>query len=100
MTAILECCLYVVLAFKGGLSPSKKVNFTCFNGSTLKVMKSAFYFMLKAIFVLDIFTFLSSLFGYVEKRLDQKAKVNFRIHDATDLTASNYNTYLDQYFKK
>ena len=30
-------------------------------------MKNAFYFFLKALFVLNIFKFLSSLFGYVEK---------------------------------
>ena len=36
-------------------------------------MKHAFYFMLKSPFVLEIFTFLSWLFGYAEKRLDKKA---------------------------
>ena len=35
--------------------------------SSLKMMKNAFYFTLKAIFVLKIFTFLSWLFGHVEK---------------------------------
>ena len=44
-------------------------------------MESAFYFMLKALFVLKIFTYLSWLFGYVEKRLDKKAKVNLKIYD-------------------
>ena len=38
----------------------------------------------KSSFVLKIFEFLSWLFGYVEKRLDQKAKVNFKIFDVTD----------------
>ena len=33
--------------------------------------------MLKALFVLEIFTFLSLLFGYVEKRLDKKTMVKF-----------------------
>ena len=37
------------------------------------MMKSAFYFMLKAFFVLEIFIFLSKLFGSVEKRLHNKA---------------------------
>ena len=36
----------------------------------LKTMKTAFYFTLKALFVLKIFWFLSLLFGRVEKRLD------------------------------
>ena len=30
-------------------------------------MKNAFYFILKAVFVLKIFKFLSSLFGHIEK---------------------------------
>ena len=41
--------------------------------------KNAFYFMLKALFVLEIFRFLSRIFDCVEKRLDKKAKVNFKI---------------------
>ena len=44
--------------------------------SPLEIMKNVFYFMLKAVFVLEIVTFLSWLFGYVEKRLDEKAMVN------------------------
>ena len=32
--------------------------------SPLKMMKNAFYFMLKALFVRKIFQFLSSVFGY------------------------------------
>ena len=39
-------------------------------------MKNAFCFMLKAPFVLGIFTFLSWLFSHVGKQLDKKAKVN------------------------
>ena len=31
--------------------------------------------MLKALFILEIFTFLSLLFGFVEKRLDKNVKV-------------------------
>ena len=33
--------------------------------------------MLKALFVLEIFTFLYRIFGYVEKGRDKKAMVNF-----------------------
>ena len=69
---------------KVGLSPFKKVNFICFYKSPLKVMKNAFYLMLKALFVLEIFIFLSRIFGCVEKRFDKKAKVNFKICDVTD----------------
>ena len=47
--------------------------------------------MLKALFVLEIFTFLSafpflpfSAFKPIEKWLDKKAKVNFKTHGAKD----------------
>ena len=43
--------------------------FLAFEGP-LKVMKNAFNFTLKALFVLKIFKFLSWLFGHVEKRVD------------------------------
>ena len=35
--------------------------------------------MLKALFVLEIYMFLSWLFTYVEKRFDEKAKVDCKI---------------------
>ena len=47
----------------------------------LKTMKNDLNFTLKAHFVLKIYKFLSWLFGHVEKRLDQKNKVNFKIYD-------------------
>ena len=47
-------------------------------------MKNAFYVMLKALFVLEIFTFLFWPFGYVEKWLDEKAMVNFKTYGVTD----------------
>ena len=51
--------------------------------SPLKLMKNAFYFTSKALFVLKIFKFLSKLFGHVLKQLDLKDKVNFRFYDVT-----------------
>ena len=51
--------------------------------SPLKKMKIAF--MLKVIFVLEILSFLSWRFGYVEKRLDKKAMVNFKIYEGTGI---------------
>ena len=56
--------------------------------------KNAFYFMLKALFVLEIFTFLSGTFCYVEKRLDKKGIVNFKTQGITDWATNNYNTHL------
>ena len=47
--------------------------------------------MLKALFVLEIFTFLSWRFGCVERRFDEKAQVNFKIDDWTSY--SDYDCY-------
>ena len=52
---------------KVGLSPSKKNFFIRFNNSPSRMMKNAFYFILKALFFLKIFKVLSWLFGHVEK---------------------------------
>ena len=46
------------------------------------MMENAFYF-LKALFVLRIFKFLSWLFGHVDKQLDEKDEVNFKIYEVT-----------------
>ena len=48
------------------------------------MVNNAFYFMLKALFILEIITFLSWLFGYVEKRLGDKAMVNCKFYDVAD----------------
>ena len=53
--------------FKVGLSPSKKFLFICFNESLLKMIKNAFCFILKALFVLKAFKFLSWHFSQVEE---------------------------------
>ena len=45
----------------------RKIIFIRFNESPLKTMENAFYFILKALFVLEIFKFLSSVFGHVEE---------------------------------
>ena len=57
----------LTLALKVGLSPSKKDCVISLIESPLKMMKNAFYFILKALFVLKIFKFLSRLFHDVEK---------------------------------
>ena len=62
----------------------KKFFLLILSESPLKMMKNAFYFMLKALFTLEIITILSRLFNYVGERLDKKAMVNFKIHDVTD----------------
>ena len=39
-------------------------------------------------------------FGHMKKRLDKKAKVNFKIHNDINSETSNYDTHIAQYFKK
>ena len=47
------------------------------------MIKSAFYFKLKAIFVLKKFDFVF-VFNQVRKWLDQKVKINFKLYDVTN----------------
>ena len=68
--------------FKGALSGQRKVLAA---ESSLQMLKNAFYFTLKALFIFKIFKFLSLLFGHVKKRLDKKVKVNFKIFGITNL---------------
>ena len=39
---------------------------------------------IKALFVLEVSTFLSGLFGYVENLLGKKAMSNFKIYDVVN----------------
>ena len=57
-------------------------------------------FKLKDHFVLEILTFLSWLFGYVEKWLVKNIKGKFKIYDFRDGTINTYNVNIGQYLKK
>ena len=63
------------------------------------MIKNAFYFTLRVLFVLQIFKFLPWLFGHVEKTARLEDKVIFKIHDVTAWLANNNNTHIDQYLK-
>ena len=68
------------------------------------MMQYAFYFMF-SLFVLEIFTFLYGIFGYVEKQLNEKAIVNFKsnhklINYVTDWIKNLCNTNIGQYLIK
>ena len=52
---------------KAGLSPSNKICVICLIESPFKMMKIVFYFILKPLFILKLFKFLSRLFGHVGK---------------------------------
>ena len=49
----------IYLPSEVGPQPPKKICVICFIESLLKVLKNAFYLILKALFVLKIFKFLS-----------------------------------------
>ena len=68
--------------------------------SPFKMMKNAIYFTSKALFVLEIFKFLSCLFGHVAERLDKKGKVNFNIGDVKAWVTNNCETHIVQYLEK
>ena len=59
---------------KVGLPPSNKICVICLIERSLKMMKNYFYFILKALFVLKIFKFLSRLFGHAKNGLIRKIR--------------------------
>ena len=64
------------------------------------MMKNAFYFTSKALFVLKIFMLLSWLFGRLIKCLDKKDKINFKFYDVTAFLINNCDTHIAQYLEK
>ena len=58
-----------------------------------------FYIFLKALSVLKIF-FCSYFLGYVEKRLDKKAKADFNVYDVRNWNKSKCNKHIAKYLKK
>ena len=57
---------------------------------SFKIMKNAFYFTLRALFVLRILKFLSWLFGHFEKTTRLERPSNFKIHNVTTWLANNW----------
>ena len=57
-------------------------------------MKNIFYFTLKVIFIFKILKY------HVEKLLDEKAKINFKIYDVMNWETNNYNKNIALYLKK
>ena len=68
--------------------------------SPLKMMKNAFHFTSKALFILKIFKFLSWRSGHVAKRFDKKDKVSFKFYHVTAWLTNNCNTHVAQYLEK
>ena len=62
-------------------------------------MKNAFYFTIKLFSFWRYLNFCPDFFGYEGKRLDKKAKINFKIYDVISW-GTNDNTHIAQYLKK
>ena len=71
-----------------------------FISRSFKFMKNAFYFTLKALFVLSIFYFFSWFCGHAEIWLDYQDKVNSKIYGLTTWKTSNCNVHIAKYLKK
>ena len=60
-------------------------------------MKNVFYFTLKALFLRKKFlSFCPDIFGPVERRLDKKDKISFKIYDIINWETIDYNTHVSQ----
>ena len=64
----------------------------------LKMMKNDFYFTSKALFVLNMFEFLS--FGHIPKQLTKINKVKFRFYNVRAWLTNNCNMNIAQYLEK
>ena len=87
-------------SFKVGPTPSIKVGFICFNETSLKMVRNAFYFTLKVLSFFRFSIFFPDVFGHAGKRLDKKDQVNFKTYDVTNWEADNNETHITRYLKK
>ena len=62
--------------------------------SPLKMMRNAFCFTSKALFLLKIFRFLSWFFVDVTERRDKKDHVNFKFYGVNAWLTNNHNTHI------
>ena len=85
------------LKFKGALSSLRPFLAA---ENPLRMIKNAFYFMSKALFVLKISKFLSWLFGHVTKRFNKKNNVNFTFYDVRAWLTNNCNIHIAQHLEK
>ena len=58
------------------------------------MIKNAFYFILKAPFLLKILNFCFDNFGHVRKRFDKKVRVSFKTYDVINWETTNCNTHM------
>ena len=64
------------------------------------LLANAFYFISKVFSFSRYLNFHHDFLIMQRKLLDQKGKINFKIHDATNWLTNNCNTYIAQYITK
>ena len=64
------------------------------------MMKHAIYFILKTLHSYRYLNFYLDFIGHVGKRLDKKAKNDFKIYNVINRKTNNYNLHIAQYLKK
>ena len=77
------------MTVKVGLNLPTKIYFIYFNENPLKLMKNAFYFILKTLVVVEIFNFVSRK----KIGLIRKIRLNSKFTMSQTWLTNNYNTY-------
>ena len=77
------CSILSISAFEFGILPFKKVCFIYLNERPLKIMKNAFYFILKLFSFLRFLNFYPNFFDHEGKRPVKRAKVSLKFNDVT-----------------
>ena len=95
----LDWPIYYYQSINVGLLPFKKICFICFNGRSLQMMQNTFCFMLKGLFILDIFNFCTNFFVHVGKLVND-AMIYFKLYDVVDWQTSNYITHIAEYLRR
>ena len=86
------CCVFRMLKSDSHLP--KKTCFICIHSLNFKNDEKCFLCHLESSFVCHDFLVV------LKKRLDQKDKVNFKIHDVATWLTNNCNTHIAQYLTK
>ena len=75
----------------------RKSSFIYFDQSLLKMMKNAFYFILKPFSWSRYLNFYLDFLVMQKKRFYHKCKVDFKLYDVTTWWTNNYNTHFAKY---
>ena len=85
----------------------KRLWHRCFPVNFVKFLRTPFFIkhlwwllLLEALSVLQLLKFLSRLFDDAAKKLDNKAKVNFKVYDIATWETNNCNSHIAQNLKK